>query len=94
MRDFVEYVIRGRWADVHPPTDQELKATMVLAVPLVEASAKVRTGFAVNDDKEYAGSGWTGVIPFKWAAQTPVVDPRGNAALPVPANVVQYSRPQ
>src|ERR1700733_7814839 len=48
MRDFVEYVIRGRWAEVRPPTEQELKATMVLAVPLVEASAKVRTGFAVD----------------------------------------------
>ena len=40
MRDFVEYVIRGRWDTVHPPTEQELKGTMVLAVPLVEASAK------------------------------------------------------
>src|SRR3989441_11226149 len=53
MRDFVEYVIRGRWATVRPPSEQELKGTMVLAVPLVEASAKVRTGFAVDDDKEY-----------------------------------------
>jgi nitroimidazol reductase NimA-like FMN-containing flavoprotein (pyridoxamine 5'-phosphate oxidase superfamily) len=94
MRDFVEYVIRGRWADVRPPTDQELKATMVLAVPLVEASAKVRTGFAVDEDNEYAEAGWTGVIPFKWVAQKPVPDPRGNAALPIPANLLNYSRPQ
>jgi nitroimidazol reductase NimA-like FMN-containing flavoprotein (pyridoxamine 5'-phosphate oxidase superfamily) len=94
MRDFVEYVIRGRWAQVHPPTDQELKGTMVLAVPLVEASAKVRTGFAINDDKEYANAGWTGVIPFKWTAQPPLVDPRGNAALETPANVANYVRPQ
>src|SRR6266481_3240121 len=48
MRDFVEYVVRGRWETVRPPTEQEIKATMVLAVPLVEASAKVRTGFAVD----------------------------------------------
>jgi nitroimidazol reductase NimA-like FMN-containing flavoprotein (pyridoxamine 5'-phosphate oxidase superfamily) len=94
MHDFVEYVIRGRWAQVRPPTEQELKATMVLAVPLVEASAKVRTGFAIDKGDEYAGSGWTGVIPFKWAAQTPVPDPRGNAALPIPANVLNYTRPQ
>jgi uncharacterized protein len=94
MRDFVEYVIRGRWAEVRPPTEQELKATMVLTVPLVEASAKVRTGFAIDKGDEYAGSGWTGVIPFKWAAQTPVPDPRGNATLPIPANVLNYTRPQ
>jgi uncharacterized protein len=34
MRDFVEHVIRGRWASVRPPSEQELKGTMVLAVPL------------------------------------------------------------
>src|ERR1700726_1895572 len=53
MRDFVEYVIRGRWDTVRPPSEQELKGTMVLAVPLAEASAKVRTGFAVDGDEEY-----------------------------------------
>ena len=94
MRDFVEYVIRGRWATVHPPTEQELKGTMVLAVPLVEASAKVRTGFAVDDHKEYSETGWTGVIPMKWMAQTPVPDPRGNVKIPIPANIAKYSRPQ
>src|SRR5882757_9877816 len=94
MRDFVEYVIRGRWADVRPPSEQELKGTMVLSVPLVEVSAKVRTGFAVDAGDEYAGCGWTGVIPFKWTAQTPIPDPRGNAATQVPANVAKYSRPQ
>ncbi|HEY6945298.1 MAG TPA: pyridoxamine 5'-phosphate oxidase family protein [Candidatus Acidoferrum sp.] len=94
MRDFVEYVIRGRWAAVLPPTEQELKGTMVLAVPLVEASAKVRTGFAVNDDKDYSAPGWTGVIPMKWVSQAPVPDPRGNPAIPAPANIQNYSRPQ
>jgi nitroimidazol reductase NimA-like FMN-containing flavoprotein (pyridoxamine 5'-phosphate oxidase superfamily) len=94
MREFVEYVIRGRWATVHPPAEQELKGTMVLAVPLVEASAKVRTGFAVDDDKEYSATGWTGLIPMKWMAQTPVPDPRGNPKNPIPANIANYSRPQ
>ena len=94
MRDFVEYVIRGRWAEVRPPSEQELKATMVLSVPLVEASAKVRNGFAIDKGDEYAEAGWTGVIPFKWTAQTPMPDPRGNVALPIPANLLNYSRPQ
>jgi uncharacterized protein len=94
MRDFVEYVIRGRWATVRPPTEQELKGTMVLAVPLVEVSAKVRTGFAVNDDEDYATPTWTGVIPMKWSSQEPVPDPRGNPRTPAPANILRYSRPQ
>src|SRR6202047_4970223 len=82
MRDFVEYVLRGRWATVRPPSEQELKATMVLAVPLVEASAKVRTGFAIDADVEYAGSAWTGVLPFKWTPGEPLRDPRGKSDIP------------
>ena len=94
MRDFVEYVIRGRWAAARPPSEQELKGTMVLSVPLVEASAKVRTGFAVDDDEDYASSAWTGVLPMKWAALAPIPDPRGNPEIPVPKNILHYSRPQ
>jgi uncharacterized protein len=94
MRDFVEYVIRGRWDTVRPPSEQELKGTMVLAVPLVEASAKVRTGFAVDDAAEYASGAWTGVLPFKWTPGEPLRDPRGNQAVPVPPNIQKYSRPQ
>jgi nitroimidazol reductase NimA-like FMN-containing flavoprotein (pyridoxamine 5'-phosphate oxidase superfamily) len=94
MRDFVEHVIRGRWTDVRPPSEQELKGTMVLAVPLVEASAKVRTGFAIDDEEDYEGTAWSGVIPCKWTAEEPVPDPRRKAEVPIPANIARYSRPQ
>ena len=94
MRDFVEYVIRGRWATVRPPNEQELRATMVLAVPLVEASAKVRTGFAVDDENDYTTPGYTGVIPFKWTAGEPIPDPRRKSDVSPPPNILHYSRPQ
>ena len=94
MRDFVEYVLSGRWAAVRPPTAQEIAATMILAVPLVEASAKIRTGFAVDQEAEYRSGAWTGVLPFEWTPKEPIRDPRGNAATPVPANIQRYSRPQ
>jgi uncharacterized protein len=95
MRDFVEYVIRGRWAQVRPPSENELKATMVLAVPLVEASAKMRTGFAVDDsNQDYDTTAWTGVLPLKWTPQTPVDDPRNKGKIAVPENIANYVRPQ
>jgi uncharacterized protein len=94
MRDFVEAVIRGRWAQVRPPTEQEIKATMILAVPLVEASAKVRTGFAVDKDEDYDGAGWCGVLPMKWTPQAPLDDPRNRKKVPVPENIAKYVRPQ
>jgi nitroimidazol reductase NimA-like FMN-containing flavoprotein (pyridoxamine 5'-phosphate oxidase superfamily) len=91
MRAFVNHVIRGRWEQVIPPTEREIKGTMVLQVPLIEVSAKVRTGFAVDDDKDY-GAAWTGMVPMKWTAQAPIPDPRGNPAIPVPENAQHYSR--
>ncbi len=94
MRDFVEHVIRGRWAEVRPPSEKDLKATMVLAVPLVEASAKVRTGFAVDADEDYEGPAWTGVLPLKWTAQAPLDDPRSKRKVAVPKNIANYVRPQ
>jgi uncharacterized protein len=94
MRDFVEHVINGRWAQVRPPSENDLKATMVLAVPLVEASAKVRTGFAVDDIREYDAPVWTGVLPLKWTPQAPLDDPRSKRKIPVPANIANYNRPQ
>jgi uncharacterized protein len=92
MRDFVEFVVRGRWATVRPPSEQELKGTMVVAVPIVEASAKVRTGFAVDDAAEYANGAWTGVLPFQWTPGEPEPDPRGNSSIAVPENIQNYSR--
>lgn len=62
----------GRWADVRKPTEQEWKATMVLAFNIEEASAKVRTG-GPNDDKEdYDLDIWAGVVPLKLQRETPV----------------------
>jgi uncharacterized protein len=94
MRDFVDYVLRGRWATVRPPTAQEIAATMILAVPLVEVSAKIRTGFAVDNAEEYASGAWTGLLPFQWTPGEPLRDPRGNPSVPIPENVQHYTRPQ
>ena len=58
LEAFAEHVIHGRWADVRPPTPKELKATSVLRLPISEASAKIRTGPPVDDDKDYAMDVW------------------------------------
>src|SRR5271157_1384407 len=67
----VEHIVPGRWRDVRPPTDNELKATAVLAIPIEEASAKIRTGPPVDDEEDYALGAWAGVIPLTAAALAP-----------------------
>ena len=90
---FSEHVIPGRWEDVREPTDQELKATTVLSVPLKEVSAKVRTGPPLDDEEDYALDVWAGVIPLKLVAGAPLPDPRLPSHIEVPLYAGNYSRP-
>lgn len=87
-----EHIIRGRWADVREPTDQEMKQTTVLCLPLEEASAKIRTGPPLDDEEDYALPIWAGVLPLKLVAGEPVKDPLLTAEVPVPDYATNYKR--
>ena len=76
LREFTDHVVPGRWAEVREPTEQELKATSVLALPLDEVSAKVRSGDPVDDDEDYALPIWAGVVPLSTTAGVPIPDGR------------------
>jgi nitroimidazol reductase NimA-like FMN-containing flavoprotein (pyridoxamine 5'-phosphate oxidase superfamily) len=76
LRLLTEHIVPGRWDEVRSPNESEMKATMVLALPLEEASAKVRTGPPVDDEEDYALSVWAGVLPLKTTTETPIADPR------------------
>jgi nitroimidazol reductase NimA-like FMN-containing flavoprotein (pyridoxamine 5'-phosphate oxidase superfamily) len=73
---FSERLIPGRWREVRPPTEKELKAINVLSLPLDEASAKLRTGGPKDDEEDYSREGWAGVIPVGLTAGSPQPDER------------------
>jgi nitroimidazol reductase NimA-like FMN-containing flavoprotein (pyridoxamine 5'-phosphate oxidase superfamily) len=73
---FSERLIPGRWAEVRPPTEKELKAINVLSLPLEEASAKLRTGGPMDDEEDYSREGWAGVIPISTVAGALLPDER------------------
>jgi nitroimidazol reductase NimA-like FMN-containing flavoprotein (pyridoxamine 5'-phosphate oxidase superfamily) len=91
LRIFTEHVMKGRWDDVRQPTDQELKATTVLALPLEEVSAKVRTGGPVDDESDYSLWMWAGVLPLEMIAKAPLPDARLKSDVPVPDYLKNYS---
>ncbi len=91
---FSEQVIAGRWKDVREPTEEELKQTTVLVLPLREVSAKVRTGPPIDDDEDYSMSVWAGVVPLKLIAEEPLADPRLPENVEVPEYARRYQRPQ
>jgi uncharacterized protein len=89
----VEHIVPGRWRDVRPPTHKELKATSVVAIPIDEASAKVRVGPPLDDEEDYSLPAWAGVIPLITEARTPEPDPRLREGIAPPAYATRYRRP-
>ena len=61
LRCFTNHILPNRWDEVRQPSDQEPKATTVLALPLEEVSAKVRKGPPVEDEGDIAHPTWAGV---------------------------------
>ena len=69
LRAFTEHVAPGRWEEARQPTEQELKATWILSIPLDEASAKVRTGPPEDEPEDLDLPVWAGVVPIHLAAE-------------------------
>ncbi|MDQ6787978.1 MAG: pyridoxamine 5'-phosphate oxidase family protein [Acidobacteriota bacterium] len=92
LRLFTEHIVPGRWREVRSPTANELKATTVLALPLSEASAKIRTGNPVDDKDDYALNVWAGVLPFTIKAGEPVPDPQMSQEISQPDYITNYHR--
>ncbi len=90
LKVMMEGLFPGRWDEIRPTTDQELKATTVVAMTIDQASAKVRTGPAVDDDEDYALPVWAGVLPVRQVFETPVDDPKLTAGVPYPENLAMY----
>lgn len=82
-----EHIAPGRWAEVRQPSQQELDATTVVAVPIASASAKMRSGPPLDDEADYALPIWAGVLPLALVSGAPEPDPRLQAGIPMPPSV-------
>jgi hypothetical protein len=91
LEAFTERVVPGRWADARRPTARELRATVILWLPLDEASAKVRARPPDDGDSPDAElEVWAGVVPLELRALEPVPDPSLRPGIPVPPYVRLY----
>ena len=87
-----EHMIPGRWQDVREPSEEELKQTTVLSLPIEEGSAKIRTGPPLDDEEDYSLGVWAGVIPLKLEGHSPVADPRLASNIGPPSYANGYRR--
>jgi nitroimidazol reductase NimA-like FMN-containing flavoprotein (pyridoxamine 5'-phosphate oxidase superfamily) len=76
----VDHVVPGRSATLRANTRKELAATVVVAVPLAEASVKARTGGPADDPEDVATGTWAGVLPLSVAAG--VIEPAQDGPVP------------
>lgn len=83
----VDHVVPGRSATLRGPTRKELAATSVLAVPLREASVKVRSGDPVDDEPDVEAGVWAGVVPLSVVASSP--ESAADSHHEVPADVAR-----
>jgi uncharacterized protein len=93
LRALVEHIVPGRSDEVRGGDPRELAATAVLALPLAEVSAKVRTGPPQDDEPDYALPIWAGVLPLALTPGEPAPDPVLDPSIPTPAHVASWSRP-
>lgn len=92
LEALVEKLVPGRWADVRPPTEKELRATSVVCIPLEEVSAKVRSGPPIDDDADYELPIWAGAIGLRLVAGEPEADRRLSPSIECPAYVRDLAR--
>lgn len=88
----VDHLVPGRSADARPATAEELRATLLVRLPIDEASAKVRTGDPIDDDEDLSLPVWAGVIPLTLQAGAPVTAADVSAALTPPPYARRYAR--
>jgi len=92
MRAVSEHLMPGRWDEVRPMTKRELAATLVLRLPLDEASVKVRAhGASEQADDGEDRMVWAGVLPLRAAARAPETSALTPAGTPVSAAALAYA---
>jgi len=92
LRRLSEHILPGRWGEVRQPTEKELKATLVMRLPITEFSAKVREGPPIDDEEDYAFPTWAGVIPLNMVAGEPIPDAKLEPFREAPIYARHYSR--
>jgi nitroimidazol reductase NimA-like FMN-containing flavoprotein (pyridoxamine 5'-phosphate oxidase superfamily) len=92
LETFTERLIPGRWQDVRPPSEVELKQTTIVAVPIESASAKIRSGPPKDNQDDLELPVWAGVLPLHQVCGAAVADPQLGAETEVPEYIRNYRR--
>jgi hypothetical protein len=74
LKAISEHLRPGRWDDVRPPSEVELRQTAVLRLEVEDMSAKARTGGPIDEPEDMDLPVWAGVVPCGLTWGTPEPD--------------------
>jgi nitroimidazol reductase NimA-like FMN-containing flavoprotein (pyridoxamine 5'-phosphate oxidase superfamily) len=86
----LDHLAPGRSADARKPTAEELRATLIVKLPITEGSAKVRTGGPIDDAEDLHLPVWAGEVPMRLEAGSPISD--GGTAYRVPPYITRLAK--
>jgi nitroimidazol reductase NimA-like FMN-containing flavoprotein (pyridoxamine 5'-phosphate oxidase superfamily) len=89
---YTDKLVPDRRPHLRAMTDKEVRGTVVLSMPLDEASAKVRSGGPIDDAEDMELAIWAGVIPLSLTAGDPIADPLMQSGIPRPGHVDRIGR--
>ncbi len=87
LQVITEHLVPGQWSYARPPSKKELAATSVLALPLAEASVKIRSGGPSDEPEDYALDIWAGVVPVTTRFGAPEPDTALRPGIDVPQHI-------
>ncbi|HJL55332.1 MAG TPA: hypothetical protein QF424_05285, partial [Candidatus Thalassarchaeaceae archaeon] len=87
LKAISDSLVQGRWEEAREPTEKELLSTSVVAVDIDQATAKIRTGGANDDEEDLNGPWWAGVLPLERRFLEPVPSEDLKAGVGIPKNV-------
>ncbi len=89
LRTITEHLVPGQWSYVRQPSKKELAATAALALPLTEASVKIRGGGPSDEPEDYELDLWAGVVPVTSGFGEPEPDSILRPGIDTPAHIVK-----
>jgi uncharacterized protein len=92
LRTITEHLVPGQWSYARQPSTKELAATSVLALPLTEASVKIRAGGPSDEPEDYALDVWAGVVPVTTGFGEPEPDAALRPGIETPPHIVKRGR--
>jgi len=89
LRTITEQLAPGQWSYARQPSKKELAATSVLALPLTEASVKIRSGGPADEPEDCAMDVWAGVVPVTTVFCEPEPDAALRPGIAVPPHILE-----